>query len=67
LVTCNINRSGERLNPPIFATTPRILIPVLPINDAMILPITGMPNNANTPKNRREELEAATTITKIFP
>ena len=56
MVTYNINRGGEITNTPTFTITTRNLITVLPISDAIILPITGMPEQRQRPKNMHEEL-----------
>ncbi len=52
LVTYNINRGGEITHPPTFAITTRNLITVLPINDATTLPIIGMPEQLQHPKEQ---------------
>jgi hypothetical protein len=50
-----------------FAITPKTLIPVLPIKNTITLPISGILNSANTPKNWCEELEAGNNDYKNIP
>jgi hypothetical protein len=50
-----------------FAITPRILIPVLPINDAMYYPLLECQTMPTPQKIGANNLKQATTITKIFP
>ncbi len=67
LVTYNINRGGEITHPPTFAITTRNLITVLPINDALTLPIIGMPEQRQHPKDTRDELGASNNDYENIP
>ena len=52
LVASNINRNGDITNPPPFTITTTNLITVLPISNATKLPIAGMLEKRQHPKEQ---------------
>jgi hypothetical protein len=50
-----------------FAITPRILIPVLPINDAMYYPLLECQTMLTPQRIDAKNMKQATTVTKTFP
>ncbi len=60
-------RNGEITNPPTFAITTRNLVTVLQISDAIILPIIGIPEQHQHPKNMHEVLEAGNNDYRYIP